>query len=94
MGLLASFAAYLSVVAAIVIGFLMSADALLHDSHQLAANQRPEIITAAKTDLLKTKNAVKPSRNAAEQRAIPQKKHGHRISPQNRVFKQSRPRAA
>ena len=73
MGLLASIIAYLSVVAAIVVGFLMSADALLHHSHQLAADQRQEIITAAKTDSLKTKKAVKPSRNTAEQRAIPQK---------------------
>jgi len=73
MGLLASIVAYLSVVAAIVIGFLMSADALVHHSRQLAANQRPEIITAAKTDSLKTKKAWKPSRNTAEQRTIPQK---------------------
>ena len=73
MGLLASIIAYLSVVAAMVIGFLMSADALLHHSHRLAADQRQEIITAAKTDLLKTKKAVKPSRNTAEQRTIPQR---------------------
>jgi len=73
MGLLASIVAYLSVVAAIVIGFLMSADALVHHSRQLAANQRPEIIAAAKTDSLKTKKAWKPSRNTAEQRTIPQK---------------------
>ena len=73
MGLLASIVAYLSVVAAIVIGFLMSADALLHHSRQLAADQRQEIITAVKTDLLKAKKAVKPSRNNAEQRTIPQK---------------------
>lgn len=73
MGLLASIVAYLSVVAAIIIGFLMSADAVLNHSRQLAAEQRPEIITAAKTDALKTKKAVKPSRNAAEQRAIPRR---------------------
>jgi hypothetical protein len=73
MGLLASIVAYLSVVAAIVIGFLMSADALRQHSHQLAAAARPEILTAAKTDTRKTKTAVKPSRSAAEQRAIPQK---------------------
>jgi len=73
MGLLASIVAYLSLVAAIVIGFLMSADALLHHSHQLAADQRQELITAAKTDTLKTKKTVKPSRNTAEQRTIPQK---------------------
>jgi Flp pilus assembly protein TadB len=73
MGLLASIVAYLSVVAAIVIGFLMSADALRQHSHQLAADARSEIITAAKTDSLKTKNAAKPSRNTAEQRTIPQR---------------------
>jgi len=73
MGLLASIVAYLSLVAAIVIGFLMSADALLHHSHQLAADQRQELITAAKTDTLKTKKPVKSSRNTAEQRAIPQR---------------------
>jgi len=66
MGLLASIVAYLSVVAAIVIGFLVSADALLHHSHQLAASQRSEITTAAKTDALKTKKTV-------EQRTIPQR---------------------
>src|ERR1700758_3501362 len=73
MGLLASIVAYLSVVAAIVIGFLMSADALVNHCRQLAADQRQEIITAAKTYSLKTKKAVKPSRNAAEQRTIPRR---------------------
>jgi hypothetical protein len=73
MGLLASIVAYLSVVAAIVIGFLLSADALLQHSHQVAADQRQEITVAAKTDALKTKKAVKPSRNTAEQRTIPQR---------------------
>lgn len=73
MGLLASIVAYLSVVAAIVVGFLMSADTLVNHSRQLAAEQRPEIIAAAKTDTLKTKKAVKPSRHAAEQRAIPRR---------------------
>ena len=73
MGLLVSIVAYLSVVAAIVVGFLLSADALLHHSHRLAADQRQEIITAAKTDSLKTKKAVKPARNNAEQRTIPQR---------------------
>ena len=73
MGLLASIVAYLSVVVAIVIGFLMSADALLYHSHHQTANPRPEITTAAKADALKTKKAVKPSRNVAELRTIPRK---------------------
>ena len=73
MGLLASIVAYLSVVAAIVIGFVMSADVLLHRSHELAANARPEITAAAKTKSLKTKKVVEPARNAAEQRTIPRR---------------------
>jgi hypothetical protein len=73
MGLLASIVAYLSVVAAIVVGFLMSADALISHSHHLAANPQPEIAMAAKTETLKTNKTVKPSRNIAEQRAIPRR---------------------
>lgn len=73
MGLLASIVAYLSVVAAIVIGFMLSADALLNHSHHQAIEPRPEITTAAKADTLKTKKAAKPSRNTAELRAIPKK---------------------
>lgn len=73
MGLLASNVAYLSVVAAIVIGFMMSADALLNHSHHQATNPRPEITTAAKANSLKTKKAAKPPRNTAEIRAIPRK---------------------
>ena len=73
MGLLASIVAYLSVVAAIVIGFLMSADAVLYHSHHHATNPQPEITIAAKADSLKTRKALKPARNAAEVRAIPQK---------------------
>jgi hypothetical protein len=72
MGLLASIVAYLSVVAAIVIGFLFSADALIQHSHRVT-NPRPEITTAAKAGSLKTKKTAKPSRNTAELRAIPQK---------------------
>ena len=72
MGLLASIVAYLSVVAAIVIGFLFSADALIHHSHHVT-NPRPEITTAAKAGSLKTKKTAKPSRNTAELGAIPQK---------------------
>lgn len=73
MGLLASIVAYLSVVAAIVIGFMMSADALLNHSRHQATNPRPEITTAAKADSLKIKKAAKPPRNTAELRAIPRK---------------------
>ena len=72
MGLLASIVAYLSVVAAIVIGFLFSADALVQHSHHVT-NPRPEITTAAKAGSLKAKKTAKPSRKTAEQRAIPQK---------------------
>lgn len=73
MGLLASIVAYLSVVAAIVIGFIMSADALLHHSHHHAINPGPEIAAAAKADTVKTKKAVKPARKTVELRAIPQR---------------------
>jgi hypothetical protein len=73
MGLLASVVAYLSVVGAIVVGFLMSADALLQHSHQRATNPRPEITTAAKLGSSTMKKAAKPLRNAAEQQAIPQR---------------------
>jgi hypothetical protein len=71
MGLLASIVAYLSVVAAIVIGFLMSADAVINHSHHLT-NPRPEI-NAAETDAVKAKKAAKPPRKTVELRAIPQK---------------------
>jgi hypothetical protein len=73
MGLLASIVAYLSVVAAIVVGFLMSADALLYHSHQRATNPRPQIATAAKLDSSKMKKAAQPLRHTAEQQAIPRK---------------------
>lgn len=73
MGLLASIVAYLSVVAAIVIGFMLSADALLNHSHHQVTNPRPEITTAAKADTLKTKKAAKSPRNTVELRAIPRK---------------------
>lgn len=73
MGLLASIVAYLSVVAAIVIGFLMSADAVLNHSHHHATDPQPQITAAAKTDSLKPKKATKPSQKAAELRAIPKK---------------------
>jgi hypothetical protein len=73
MGLLASIVAYLSVVAAIVIGFMLSADALLNHSHHQATEPRPEITTAAKADTLKTKKAAKSPHNTAELRAIPRK---------------------
>lgn len=71
MGLLASIVAYLSVVAAIVIGFLMSADAVINHSHHLT-NPPPEM-TTAEADSLKAKKAAKPPRKTAELRAIPQK---------------------
>jgi hypothetical protein len=73
MGLLASIVAYLSVVAAIVVGFLLSADALLYHSRHLATDPRPQITAAVKADSLKTKKIAKPSRKAAELRAIPKK---------------------
>lgn len=73
MGLLASIIAYLSVVAAIVIGFMLSADALLNHSHHQAIDSRPELTTAAKVDALKTKKAATLSRNNAELRSIPRK---------------------
>lgn len=69
MGLLASIVAYLSVVAAIVIGFLMSADAVINHSHHLT---KPEI-TAAETDAMKANKVAKPPRKTVELRVIPQK---------------------
>jgi len=73
MGLLASIVAYLSVVAAIVIGFMLSADALLSHSHHQATNLRPELTAAAKADTVKTKKVAKSPHNTAELRAIPRK---------------------
>jgi hypothetical protein len=48
MGLLASIFAYLSAVAAIIVFFLMSADALLNHAHHQATNPPSELVTAAK----------------------------------------------
>lgn len=48
MALLASIFAYLSAVAAIIVFFLMSADALLNHVHHEAAKPRPELVMAAK----------------------------------------------
>jgi hypothetical protein len=79
MGLLASIVAYLSVVAAIVVGFLMSADALLYHSYHRASNPRPEITMAARLDSSQMKTAAKPPRKTApprkpaEQQAIPRR---------------------
>lgn len=71
MGLLASIVAYLSIVAAIVIGFLMSADAVINHSHHLT-NPPPQIATA-ETAATKAKKAARPPRKTVELRAIPQK---------------------
>lgn len=73
MGLLAVIFAYLSAVAAIVIFFLMSADALLYHPHHQAPNPHSEIVVAAKIDPLDMKKAPRPPRRAAEVRAIPQR---------------------
>lgn len=74
MGLLASIVAYLGVVAAIILGFLMSADAVLIHSRHQATDPRPELSSvAANADSLKTKKAAKPRRHSAEVRTIPQK---------------------
>jgi hypothetical protein len=65
MGLLASIVAYLSVVAVIVGGFVISADVLLnHSRHQTAAS--PEITRAVQAGSLGAKATAKPSRNSAE----------------------------
>jgi hypothetical protein len=72
MGLLASIVAYLSVVAAMVIGFMMSADALLNHSRHQPTNPRPEITTAAQASL-KGRKAAKPPRKTVELRTIPQR---------------------
>lgn len=72
MGLLASIVAYLSVVAAIVTGFMLSVDALRNHSHQVT-EPRPEITVAAKAYSPKTKKAARQPGNAAELRAIPRR---------------------
>ncbi len=72
MGLLAAIFAYLSAVAAIIVFFLMSADALLYHSHDHATNRRSEIMTVARADPLKMA-APRRSHGAAEVRTIPQR---------------------
>lgn len=70
MALLAAIFAYLSAVVAIIVFFLMSADALLYRPHHGATNPWSEIVAAAKVDPLKMK-VPQPARSIAE--AIPQR---------------------
>ena len=65
MGLLASIFAYLSAVAAIIVFFLMSADALLNHARHQATNPPSELVTAAKI------NPHKPSEGRRERAAAP-----------------------
>jgi hypothetical protein len=65
MGLLASIFAYLGAVAAIVLFFLMSADAVLNHAHHKATNPPPELVTAAKINPHSlNKVAEAPQKNA------------------------------
>jgi hypothetical protein len=69
MGLLASIFAYLSAVAAIIILFLMSADALLNQAHHQATNPRSELVTAATINPHKLGKVAPAAQNSAD--AIP-----------------------
>lgn len=66
MGFLASIFAYLSAISAIIVFFVMAADALLYHPHHHAANPRPELITAAaKIDPHKPNKAAQPPQRTA-----------------------------
>ncbi len=69
MGLLASIFAYLSAIAAIIIFFLMSADALLNHAHHEATNPRSELVTAATINPHKLNKVAGAGQKAAD--AIP-----------------------
>jgi hypothetical protein len=70
MGLLASIFGYLSAVAAIIIFFLMSADALLNHAHHQATNPRSELVTAAIINPHKLGNIAHAAQESAD--AIPE----------------------
>ena len=72
MELLASIFAYLSTVAAIIVFFLMSADALPHHPHHRATNPRSELITAAEIGPHKPSKAARSLQHSAETGAVPQ----------------------
>jgi hypothetical protein len=69
MGLLASIFAYLSAVAAIIVFFLMSADALLNHAHHQAINPPSELVTAATINPHKLNNVARAAQKTAD--AIP-----------------------
>jgi hypothetical protein len=69
MGLLASIFAYLSAVAAIIVFFLMSADALLNHAHRQTTNPRPELVTVLKINSHKPNKAAHAPQQTAD--AIP-----------------------
>jgi hypothetical protein len=69
MGHLAAIFAYLSAVAAIIVFFLMSADALLNHAHHQETNPRSELVTAATINSYKLGKAAHAARKAAD--AIP-----------------------
>jgi hypothetical protein len=69
MGLLASIFAYLSAVAAIIVFFLMSADALLNHARHQATNPPSELVTAAKINPHKPSKVAHASHKTAD--AIP-----------------------
>jgi hypothetical protein len=72
MGLLASIFAYLSAISAIIVFFVMAADALLYHPHHRAANPQPELITAAaKIDPRKLDKAAQPPQRTADVAGIP-----------------------
>lgn len=72
MGFLASIFAYVSAIAAIIVFFLMSADALLyHPRHH--ATTRSELVTAAKIGPYNPGKAAQPPQRSANNAAIPQR---------------------
>jgi hypothetical protein len=69
MALLASIFAYLSAVAAIIVFFLMSADALLNHAHHQATSPPSELVTAATINPHKLNKVAHAAQKTAD--AIP-----------------------
>jgi hypothetical protein len=98
MGFLASIFAYLSAISAIIVFFLMVADALLYHPHHHAANPRSELISAAaKIDPHKPNKAARPLQRSAGVASIPQSgaptEYRRRTDPSNTRFEDQRRRA-